>query len=518
MKTRSLAYAALAFALACGVVGRTAHAQDAPRAGGVLKAAMIGEPPSLDLHWTTAVITQQIMWHVYETLYTYDKNFSPIPMLAEGHTVADGGRRYTITLRKGVKFHNGKEMTAADVAASLARWGKISTPGKAIWANVEAVEAKDPSTVVIHLKEPSGSLLFGLGRPNAGAAIYPKSVVDAAGDGQIKEFIGTGPYRFVEHKPDRHIRLARFKDYAARPEPPDGYGGRRIAYFDEVLFIPVPDVAVRLAGVETGEYQFAQQIKQDQYERIKGLTAIEARIVKPSGWITAVPNHKEGLMTSKKIRQAFLAALEMEPIMAAAIGNKDFYRIDGAVFFAEQAQWHTTAGLTAYDQHDKDKARRLLKEAGYAGQPVRWITTKEYEWMNKTALVSKQQLEEVGFKVDVQVLDWATLVQRRNKPELFDVFSTGFSFTADPPLATSIQCNWPGWWCNEEKDRLVQQMVRESDPKKRHALIDRVQAIFYEDVGRIKFGDYFLLDAVRKELRGFQSTPELYFWNAWLAA
>jgi peptide/nickel transport system substrate-binding protein len=492
-------------------------AQDTPRMGGVLKAAMIGEPPSLDLHWTTAVITQQITWHIYETLYTYDRQFAPIPFLADGHTLADGGRRYTITLRKGVKFHTGKEMTAADVVASLNRWGKISTPGKAVWKNVEAVEARDPYTVVIHLKEPSGSLLFGLGRPNSGAAIHPKEVVDAAGDGQIKEFIGTGPYRFVEHKPDRHIKLARFKDYVARAEPPDGYGGKRVAYLDEILFIPAPDVAVRLAGVETGEYHFGQQIKQDQYDRIKGLAAVEPRIVKPSAWITAVPNHKEGLMTSRKLRQAFQAALDMEPIMAAAIGNKDFYRVEGGLFFPEQASWHSTAGLAGYNQRDREKARRLLKEAGYTGQPIRWITTKEYEWMYKSALVSKQQLEEAGFKVDLQVLDWATLVQRRNKPELYDVFSTGFTFTADPALATSIQCNWPGWWCHEEKERLLADLARESDPKKRKGIIDRIQAIFYEDVGRIKFGDYFLLDVVRKDLKGFRSTPELYFWNAWLA-
>jgi peptide/nickel transport system substrate-binding protein len=494
-----------------------AQAQETPRMGGVLKAAMIGEPPSLDLHWTTAVITQQISWHVFETLYTYDRNYTPIPMLAEGHTVTDGGRRYTITLRKGVRFHNGKEMTSTDVVPSLNRWGKISTPGKALWKNVEAVEAKDPYTVVIHLKEPSGSLLFGLGRPNAGAAIYPRDVVAAAGDGQIKDNIGTGPYRFVEHKPDRHIKLARFKDYTARTDAPEGYGGKRIAYADEILFIPVPDVAVRLAGVETGEYHFAQQIKPDQYERIKGLAAVEARIVKPYGWITAVPNHKEGVMANKKLRQAFQAALDMEPIMGAAMGNKDFYRLDGAVGFPEQTLWHSTAGLASYNQRDKDKARRLLKESGYAGQPVRWITTKEYDWMYKTALVSKQQLEEVGFKIDLQVLDWATLVQRRNKPELFDVFSTGFTFTADPALATALQCGWPGSWCHEEKDKLLQDLARESDAKKRKALIDRIQAIFYDDVGRIKFGDYFLLDVTRKELRGFRSTPELYFWNAWLA-
>jgi peptide/nickel transport system substrate-binding protein len=507
----------LAVSLLLPLTVSPAAAQEAPRMGGVLKAAMIGEPPSLDLHWTTAVITQQITWHVYEGLYTYDRNFAPIPMLAEGHTTSDGGRRYTITLRKGVRFHNGKEMTAADVVPSLNRWGKISTPGKPLWKNVEAVEAKDPYTVVIHLKEPSGSLLFGLGRPNAGAAIYPKEVVDAAGDAQVKDVIGTGPYRFVEHKPDRHIKLARFKDYRARAEAPEGYGGKRTAYTDEILFIPVPDVAVRLAGVETGEYHFAQQIKPDQYDRIKGLAAVEARIVKPYGWITAVPNHKEGLMANKKLRQAFQAVLDMEPIMGAAMGNKDFYRLDGGVFFPEQALWYSTAALSAYNQRDRDKARRLLKEAGYAGQPVRWITTREYEWMYKTALVAKQQMEEVGFKVDLQVLDWATLVQRRNKPELFDVFSTGFTFTADPALATALQCGWPGAWCLEEKERLMQDLAREADAKKRKALIDRIQASFHDDVGRIKFGDYFLLDVTRKEVRGFRSTPELYFWNVWLA-
>jgi peptide/nickel transport system substrate-binding protein len=504
-------------ALAVLAAATPALAQDTPRAGGVLKAAMIGEPPSLDLHWTTAVITQQISWHIYETLYTYDKNFVPIPMLAEGHAISDGGRRYTITLRKGVKFHNGREMTSADVVPSLQRWGKISTPGKPLWKNVEAVEAKDPYTVVIHLKEPSGSLLYGLGRPNAGAAIYPKEVIAAAGDQQVKEFIGTGPYRFVEHRPDRHIKLARFKDYAPRTEAPDGYGGRRTAYLDEILFVPVPDVAVRLAGVETGEYHFAQQIKPDQYERVRGLRDVETRIVKPYGWMTAVPNHKQGLMTNKKIRQAFQAVLDMEPILTAAMGNKDFYRADGALFYPEQGIWHSPAALSAYNQKNKDKARQLLKEAGYTGQPVRWITTKEYEWMYKSALVAQQQMEEAGFKVDLQVLDWATLVQRRNKPELFDVFSTGFTFTADPALATAVQCNWPGWWCHEEKERLVGELARETDPKKRRALVDRVQTIFHEDVGRIKFGDYFLLDVVRKDVRGFRSTPELHFWNAWLA-
>jgi len=492
-----------------------AAAQETPRAGGVLKAAMIGEPPTLDAHLTTAVITYNVMWHVYETLYTLDRNFEPAPMLAEGHTVSDDGRRYTIALRRGVKFHTGKEMTSADVVASLSRWGRLHTAGKAIWKYVEAFEARDPYTVVFHLKSPTGSLLYAVA--SAYAAIYPKEVVDAAGDNAVKTLVGTGPFRFVEHKPDRHIRLARFKEYAARPEPPNGFGGKRTAWVDEIYFLPTPDLAVRAAGLETGEYHFADQIKQDQYDRLSKIPSLELSVVKFGFWPTAVLNHKQGLMTNKKLRQAMLAALDPEPILAAAVGNKDFYRVDGAIF-QKELPWYSTVGLEAYNQKNKDKARRLLKEAGYTGQPVRWLTTQEYDYMYKSALVARQQLEEVGFKIDLQVLDWATLVQRRAKPELYEIFSTGHPVSFDPALSTPLQCDWPGWWCHEEKERLMAELTRETDPKKRKAIIERIQVVFYEDVGRIKFGDVFLFRAARKELRGSVRTlPYIHFWNAWLA-
>src|SRR5437762_241213 len=420
---------ALLFAL---VVPAPAQQPEGPRTGGVFRVAMIGEPPTLDVHTTTAVIVQQITWHVYETLYTYDRQYNAVPLLVESHTVTDNGRTYVFRLRRGVKFHNGKELTAADVVASLKRWGRLATPGKQLWKNVEGVEAKDASTVAMYVKDASGALLMGLARPNNGAVIYPKEIVDAAGDTPIKEYIGTGPYRFVEHKPDRHVRLARFKDYAARADAPDGFGGRRTAYVDEILFIPVPDVAVRLAGVETGEYHLAWQIQQDQYERMKTMPGVVAAIIKSEGWSTAVLNHKQGLMSDKRIRQAFQATLDMEPIMAAGFGNKAFYRLDPGLSFPEQPQWHSRAGADLYNQKNPAKAKKLLQEAGYAGQPVRWITTKEYQWMYKNALVAKQQLEAAGFKIDLQVVDWATLVQRRNKPEAWDVFSTGITFNPEP--------------------------------------------------------------------------------------
>ena len=488
-----------------------AAAQETPRPGGILRAAMIGEPPTLDTHTTTATIAYQINWHMVESLYTYDRQYSPIPHLAESHTVSDGGRRYTITLRKGVKFHNGKELTAADAAASFTRWGRLHTTGKTLFKTVEAVEARDTSTLVIHLKEPSGSLLYALASPYV--AIYPKTVIDAAGDQPIKEPIGTGPFRFVEHRADRHIKVARFKDYAARSEPPDGHGGRRTAWVDEIHFLPVPDVAVRVAGVETGDYHFAQTVKPDLHDRLKANPRLDLHIVKPSAWITAAPNHKQGLMTNRKLRQAMQAALDMEPIMTGAMGNKAFFRVDGSLYFPEHGLFHTPVGVTGYNLKNKERARALLKEAGYSGQPVRWMTTKEYDYHYNSALVAKHQMEEVGFKVDLQVLDWASVVQRRNKPELWDVFTTAITFSPDPALTSNLQCDWPGWWCHEEKERLVAELIRENDPRKRRAIIERIQAVFYDDVGRIKMGDIFIMYATR-DLKGFTATPFLHFWNA----
>ena len=505
----------LAAVLALLIATADVQAQEKSRMGGVLKVASIGEPPTLDLQATTTTLTYLIMWHVYEPLFTHDRGWTPVPHLAESHAISDRGLRHIITLRKGVKFHNGKEMTAADAVASLKRWGQVATLGRVLWPNVVSIEAKDSYTVVLSLKQPSGSLIYGLS--DASAVIYTREVAETAGANQVNEVIGTGPYRFVEHKAARHVKLARFSDYAARSEPPDGFSGKRTAWLDEILFIPVPDTAVRLAGVENGEYHYAMSVNPDAYDRIRSLPALESRIVKPGGWALIGVNHKAGLMTSKPLRQAAQAALDMEPIMRGGFGHHDFYQLGPALFFPEQP-WFSTAGGSLYNQRDRDKARRLMKEAGYARQPVRFVTTREYELFYKMSLVAKQQLEETGFVVDLQVVDWATLNQRVQKPELWELYSTAYPLNVDPALHIAFRCSFQGWWCNEEKERLVNELRRESDVKKRKALVERIQTVFYEDVGQIKLGDYNSFVVARRELRGeFRTAPRLYFWNSWLA-
>jgi peptide/nickel transport system substrate-binding protein len=163
--------------------------------------------------------------HLYEPLFTLDERYGVIPMLAGGHTVADSGKTWTIRLRRGVPFHNGKECSAEDVVASITRWGRIASVGKVLYKNVQSMQAKDRYTVELRFAGCSGAVLSALANASQFPAIYPKEVVEAAGDGQIKDSVGTGPFRFVERVPDRHVRMARFDRYATRSEARPGTAG-----------------------------------------------------------------------------------------------------------------------------------------------------------------------------------------------------------------------------------------------------------------------------------------------------
>jgi peptide/nickel transport system substrate-binding protein len=496
--------------------GPAARAQETPRAGGLLKVAIIGEPPSLDAHWTTASLTYDVTAHLYEPLYTQDERYGVIPMLAEGHTVGDGGKLYTIRLRRGVPFHHGKELSAEDVVASLTRWGRLASVGKLLFKSVQSIHARDRYTVELRLATPSGIVLSALANASQFPAIYPKEAVEAAGDGPIKEFLGTGPFRFVERIPDRHVRLARFDRYAARSEAPSGYGGRRTAHVDEVQFIPVPDVATRAAGVESGEYHFSDWIAPDSYERLAANPRLDVMIVKPNEWITGVFNKKTGPFTNRTLRQAVIAALDMEPIMKAAVGRPEFYRLDPSIQFREQLWW-SDVGQDVYNHPDRARARRLMQEAGYRGEPIRWLCTQFYDWMYKSAVAAKQQLEDVGFTIDLQVLEWATVVQRRGDPKHYEIFTTGIGFAVDPAFQVILSCDWPGWTCDPRLDALMARLVAETDLPKRQATWREIQGWFWQEVPVIKFGDFFTLRIKQKRVAGYANRYRPFFWNVWLA-
>ena len=511
-------YVSLALAALVLVAGSALPAE-AQKKGGILKVGNLGEPPSLDAHWTTASITETLTNHIYEGLYSLDSNNRPIPMLAESHTVSKDGLTYTFKLRQGVKFHNGKEMTSEDVVASLARWGKQSIYGKALFAQVAEWKALDKYSVEMKLKEKSAIVLISLAVPNNFGAIYPKEIAEKfAPEVKATEYIGTGPFKLAEWKPDQYIRMVRVDEYSSRNEKPNGYGGGKTAYVDEIRWIPVPEVATRVAQVETGELDFADDLNLDAYDRLKTNASARAIVSKPYYWLVAVMNKKEGLMTNQKLRQAWQAAIDIEPIMKNVAGGKpEFYRMDSSLAPVEIAAWHTNLQGLPWNEHNRDKAKRLLQEAGYKKEPIRFMTTQEYKWMYDFALLTKQQLEDIGFAIDLQVVDWATLVKRRNNPKEYDVFTTGIGAFYDPTHAVFLTPSWPGWTTDEDIQRIQSELARETDPKKRMALWEQQTRQFYEKVPVIRYGDLFGLRAARTTVRDFnEKTERVRFYNVWL--
>jgi peptide/nickel transport system substrate-binding protein len=512
----------ISFAVAAALVSATllTGPAAAQKKGGVLRIGNLGEPPSLDPHWGTQTITEVLTNHIFEGLYSLDESYRPTPMLAEGlPTISRDGLTYTFKLRQGVKFHNGKEMTSADVVASLVRWSKRSIYGKSLFAQVADFKMTDKYSVEMKLKEKSAIVLISLAVPNNFGAIYPKEVAEKfPPDQRITEFVGTGPFKLVEWKPDQYIRMVRFDEYKPRVEKQSGYGGAKVAFVDELRWIPVPDAASRAAQLESGDLDVADDLVADAYDRLKANPNVQPVIVKPYYWLVAVFNKKEGLMTNQKLRQAWQAALDIEPIMKTVAGGKsEFYRMDSSLAFQELPAWHTKISGLPWNEHDKDKARRLLKEAGYKGEPIRFMTTQEYKWMYDFALVSKQQLEEVGFKIDLQVMDWSTLGQRRIQPKEYDVFTTGIGGGYDPTHHVYLTPTWPGWTEDEQIASLIAQLARETDAKKRYDLWVETTKVFYEKVPVARYGDLFGLRATRKTVKGFNDKTERpRFWGVWL--
>lgn len=488
----------------------------APIKGGILKVATIGNAPTLDIHLTTTTLAEQVTFNLYETLFALDSKFKPQPMLADSFTWENGNKTLVIKLRQGVLFHNEKEMTAEDAAASITRWLKLSALGKQISPSVTGVKATEKHTLKIDLKNPVGTLIAALSNPNNMPAILPKEILDAAGDKPITEFIGTGPYKLAEYQQDKLLRLVRWDKYKSRTEPADGYAGKKESLLDEIHYIPVPESATREAGLQTNQYQFAFQIPQDHYQMLKVTPQLEMIITKPTGWSTLVFNKQKGLFTDVRLRRAVNWAIDPGPAMRAAFGDPAFIRLDSSISPPE-SPWHGQFDNGQYNKRNVTKSKELLQEAKYDGTPVRLMATKEYEYMYKYAVVAKQQLEEAGFKVDLQVVDWATLVQRRSNPDLYDIFTTGFIFS---PLPTAhnvfLSPQWPGWYVNPKVQAALDEFNTEVDQAKQKAAWDKVQQLFWDDMPVIKLGEYFNLNVNRSELKNFQNMPNTFFWNTWL--
>ncbi len=505
--------------------GTMTLAADEPTYGGILRCAIVADPETIDMHMTTSVPASYPARHMVEGLFAFDENYAPQPMLAESWELDETGTIATFYLRRGVLFHNGKEMTAEDVVASLERWGGFGQTAKALWNHVTNLVALDSYTVELTLDQPFAPMTTYLSNIYGGPSIYPKEIVATAGGEPLaaEQIIGTGPYKLVEWRAGDYILLERFEDYVPSGLPASGFAGKKVAYFDQLQFSAVTEPNARVIGVQAGTYDYAANIPNDLVTSVEGdSNVVQIIIDHPPIYPIALVNNKQGKMTNSALKRAILTALDMETIMTAGYGDRKFWTLNPS-YFAAGIRWHTEgAGEDLYNAGDPDRAAQMAADAGYAGETITMIVASSMTEQYNQALVVQDQLQKAGFVVDLQVYDLASFFSVRNNVEdpQWDIAFSFYSTTPDPSLVLMLSPTYAGWWDTPEIQALRGDLNQIVDFDERYEKWEEIIDLWYEQIPALKFGDAFQLHLMRAEVKGGYGTenPDMlspYFWNAW---
>lgn len=483
----------------------------------ILRYATISEPPSLDVQVGTATIASTISMHMFETLYAFDAGFEPQPLLASGDRVEDDGKTLVISIREGVPFHNGEELTAKDVAASLKRWSAHGSRGKLLLGEGSSVEATGEYEITITLPAPNGAWRNLLAFPNGGPVIYPESVIGDADSEPIakEDYIGTGPYRFTDWRPNRYVELSRFDDYAPAPMPASGLAGEREAKLDKIHFVPVPDVGTRVSGVQAGDFDYAEFIPGDLFEDLSADPSVMIHVNGAPIFGLMFVNSKDGLLKDNfKLRSAVQMALNKEEALRVSIGPETLWDANGS-FYPAGNVWYSESGIEAYSQADPEGAMALAEEAGYDGEPIKLLVSTNYQFHYDQAVVFTKQLAEAGINVQMVVVDWATLLKKRAEPDQWDIFFTHHGTVPDPALITVLNDTYPGWWTTDTKQALKAEFTGTADPAKRAEAWAKLQALIYDEVPTMKTGDIYSYHIASPQLQGLPEKTVLWpaFWG-----
>jgi len=500
---------ALVFGLMAALQGAAPVLAQAPAS--VANLAMVGEPPSLDPMQATTDLVGTIMQHVYEPLYTFDAKWNVVPMLAEGMPrFSADGKVVTITLRKGVKLHSGRALDAEDVVVSLKRWIKEAPRGKAVGKEIIELKSAGPLTVELTLRNPYAPLLAQLALPSGMAAIMAKEAVQIP----LRDFIGTGPYKFKERRTDQYVVLTRFDGYSARKEPANGYGGKREAFIEELRFIPVPTPGTRVEGAMSGQFHFADLLPIDALARLEKAGGRAVPVITPAfGFPYLVFNTREGINANKGMRQAIQTAIGPGEMMAAGFGDTRFFTAE-ANHFPQGSPYYSAAGGENYNQRDPAKAKALAEAAGYKGETVRILTSRQYDFHYNMAVVMAEQLKRAGIKAELTVVDWSTLVQRRNDSAAWDIYVTHSGLLPEPMLSPpQLGDGAPGWWNTPGKQAALLEFNHTPVPAKRAPLWGKVQQLVYDEVPYIDIGKFNSLSAKSTQLENYQPALWPFFWN-----
>jgi peptide/nickel transport system substrate-binding protein len=476
-----------------------------------LRVAFPSQPPTLDAHMTTSSPTRDISRHIFESLVTLNSKYEVIPMLAESIEQSEDNKTYTFHLRQGVKFHNGKVMTAEDVVASMNRWKEKSSSVQIILSDA-TFEELDEYTVALKLKESSTLALSALAASTQFAAIMPKEQIESADPTGVKEYIGTGPFQFHEWKQDQYIHLKKYDDYQAVDLPADGLSGKKEALIEDLYFDIVKDATTRITGTQTGQYSVGLYLPHENYQQLKGDPNLIEN-VNIAGELDLVFNKNEGPFSNIAVRQAVNAALDFEKILLGAFADKDLSRLDSGYMIQEQVNWYSNSGKELYNQKDSEKAKQLLEEAGYNGEEIKILATREYPFNYNASMIVQEQLKAIGMNAILETYDWATIMSMREDPANWDLLFTGYPIVSTPVELVFFNSDYYDGPKDEKMTNLLFAIKNAKSQEEAKSLWDELQAYSWEFLPFIKIGDYTDIGAVSNKVEGYRYFEGPVLWN-----
>jgi peptide/nickel transport system substrate-binding protein len=501
----------------------------AEAAGKTITAVMHSDLRIIDPGFTTAYITRDHGYMVYDTLLATDANFKVQPQMADWK-VSDDKLTYTFTLRDGLKWHDGAPVTAEDCVASLKRWGKNDGMGQKLMDFTASLEATDAKTITLKLKEPYGLVLESIAKPSSLVPfMMPKRLAETPAGQQIKEQIGSGPFKFVQSEFQPGVKSVYVKntDYVPRKEPASWTSGGKVVKVDRVEWITMPDAQTAMNALQSGDIDFMENPSFDLLPVLEANPDIKVETLNKFGFQTlGRMNFLLPPFDNVKVRRAALLALNQKDVLDALVGNPKYYKVCGAVFVCG-TPLETDVGAASLIKGDgMAEAKKELAASGYDGTPIVIMAPGDVVTLKAQPVVAAQLLREAGFKVDLQATDWQTVVSRRTSQKPISEGGWNMFFTnwvaadvMNPVVNVSVggrgkNGGWFGWAEDAKIENLRDAFARASSPDEQKKIATELQQENYEQVIYIPLGQYFAPSAWRKSLTGVLDGPATpVFWN-----
>ena len=478
---------------------------------------------------TTAYVTRNHGYLIYDTLYGIDGDFKPQPQMAEGHTVEDGGRRVAVTLREGLKFHDGQPVRARDAVASIRRWAQRDAMGQALMAATDELSANDDRKFTFRLKRAFPLLFDALAKPSSPCCfIMPERIASSDANTPIRDVVGSGPFRWVadERVPGSRIVYARNTEYQPREGGAVQWtAGPKRVNFGRVEWNVIPDASTAAAALQNGEADWYEQPSADLLPLLGRNRNIVVEQYDPTGLLGLLRfNHLHPPFNNPGVRRALLGAVQQSDYMSAVIGTDASLWRDKVGFFPPNTPMASTTGLEALTTpRDMDKVKRDLAAAGYKGEKVVVIAASDFPTLNALGQVGQDMLTRAGMNVEYVSTDWGSVVQRRASREpperggwsVFFTFFAGLDFFT-PASHLGLRGNglnaWFGWPTMPKLEELRSAWLEAPDEPAQKKLASDIQADAFQEAPYLPVGQYFQPWAYRRGVSGVLKGLPL-FWN-----